>query len=484
MISIVKHFVYLCLLGIFLSLPMVCKAQIVPAVEVPAKSNTADTTACNVLEKEAAEYMKKFKYKEAIEKLNRWIYLYTVNSATAYAVNRETTFKICISLVKCYKKLNMFNEAIGFLNKIHVADTTNVEIMGELADCWLLAGDYGRCAGMYTKMLEQDSTNTYFELQRALVNIKGEYWVDALAGLSNLYRRGDSTNNIIVRLLGDCYYNTGDGNAALMMYDKAIRLKPTDQLAVRKISLINLNIERAALAVKYTGDYMALDSTNTEVNRLNGIARYVTRDFDGAIEVLGKLLEEGDDTYSSNYYYGLSKAAVSHYYEAIPPLTVAYQYDTTNIDVIYHLGNAYCSAPSKEKRGIELLVQGLAEMQPRQENLVKYNVAMANGFAGMRNYAGAIRCMETAYKVDPQYVDALYYLATYYEALKTDKKKAAGYYREYVKMTKNKRLSLQAQRRFKRLQEDLFMEGVEIEPLEIPAADSRMAKDTTGAKVP
>lgn len=483
--SNLKHLFYVGLSGIFCTLLLVCNAGIVRAEAFSLQSDTLGTSVFSMLEKEAAGYMKRYKYKDAIGKLKECMEL----EARAVAEGRttpgkEAAGKVRMALVQCYKKLNLFNEAIGILGGLYRADTTDVQIMGELADCWLLAADYAKCAGMYTKMLEQDSTNTYFELQRALVNIKGEYWNDALAGLNNLYRRGDSTNNIIVRLLGDCYYNTGNGDMSLKLYDKAIQLKPTDQLAVRKISLINLNIDRAALAVKYTGDYMALDSSNVEVNRLNGIARYVTRDFDGAIEVLGKLLAQGDDTYASNYYYGLSKAATFHYYEAIPPLTVAYQYDTTNIDVVFHLGNAYCSARSSEKRGIELLTQGLAEMQPKQADLLKYNAALANGYAGMGKYLQAIKCMETAYATDPQYTEALYYIAVYYEALKTEKEKAAGYYRDYLKVAKNRNLSVLAQRRYKQLQEDLFMEGIEIEPLEIPAAGSRTAKDTTGAKVP
>lgn len=483
--SNLKHPFYVGLFGICCALLMVCNSGIVRAEVFSVKSDTLGTSVFSALEKEAAGYMKRYKYKEAIGKLKEYMDLQARAAAEGRdTLGQEAVGKVRIALVQCYKKLNLFNEAIGMLNGLYRADTTDVQIMGELADCWLLAADYAKCAGMYTKMLEQDSTNTYFELQRALVNIKGEYWNDALSGLTNLYRRGDSTNNIIVRLLGDCYYNTGNGDMSLMLYDKAIQLKPTDQLAVRKIALINLNINRAAVAAQYTGDYMALDSNNVEVNRLNGIARYVMRDFDGAIEVLGKLLAQGDDTYSSNYYYGLSKAATFHFYEAIPPLTVAYQYDTTNIDVVFHLGNAYCSARSKEKRGIELLTRGLAEMQPKQEDLLKYNAAMANGYAGLREYARAIKCMETAYAADPQYTEALYYIALYYQSLKTEKEKAAGYYRDFLKVAKNGNLSLQAQRRYKQLQEDLFMEGVEIEPLEIPAPGSRMAKDTTGAKVP
>ncbi len=445
------------------------------------QSDTVVRNDLKRLEKEAAAYMKRFRYKEAAERLNEYTVLYLRNNLPEGVGkgNFAPLKKTFLTMVQCYKKLNMFNEAIGVLNGIYAADTTDLQVMGELADCFLLAADYVGCAGIYTKMLEQDSTNTYFEYQRALVNVKGEYWDDALEGFTNLYRRGDSTNNVILRLLGDCYFNTGDGGNTLHFYDRAIRAKPTDQLAVRKISLLYLNLQQGGLALKYTSDYIALDSTNIEVNRLNGIARYVTRDFHGAVDVLGKLIErENDDAYFTNYYYGLSLSALSRFSEAVVPLTVAYQYDTTNIEVIYRLGDACCRALSMESKGIKLLKSGLEFMRPKKMDLFRYHVSIAQGYAGLRDYDNAIKSMNLAKINNPKYTEAFYHIATYYYYKKKEKEKAAEYYRLYLKYGKNNTLRSLAKLKFKDLQEDLFMEGIEIKPLEDYVPENK-AKDTT-----
>lgn len=424
------------------------------------------SAVCNAQEQKAEDSiticMRNFKYKDALVKIE-----------TALTQHPQDSIKNLLLKSKCYKKLYMFPQSISILEKLSMLDTTNVQLLEELADCQLLNGNYRECANVYSRMLQVDSTNTYFEMQRALVNVKGEYYQPALVGFSNLYRRGDSTNHIILRLLGDCYYNTGNGNMSLLFYNKAIAAKPTDHLAVRKLATIYLNLDQAEHAVTVTNNYIKHDSTHREVNQLNGIARYVTRDFDGAIKVLDTLSVHGDDSYSTNYYLGLSKAAIYHFYEAIPPLTVAYEYDTTNIDVVYHLGNAYCNSRLKEQTGIQLLHQGLKEMQPKVSNLVKYNISLANGYSGLRNYDEAIKCMGTVYKLNPEFTDALYYIGNYYEYQKM-KLKAAEYYKKYVDLCKNKKMKKEKQMlapaivRYERLQEDLFMEGVEIEPLILP----------------
>ncbi|MEG0518573.1 MAG: hypothetical protein RR555_06865 [Bacteroidales bacterium] len=418
------------------------------------------SVVCNAQEQKTedsiAVCMRNFKYKDALVKLD-----------AARALHPQDSVKNLLLQSKCYKKLYLFPQSIAILEKLSRMDTTNVQLLEELADCRLLNGDYKGCAGVYTKMLQLDSTNTYFEMQRALVNVKGEYYPAALAGFNNLYSRGDSTNHIILRLLGDCHYFTGDGNMALLYYNKAIQARPTDQLAVKKLTILYMNIKMPEKAVVITDNYIKLDSTNREVNMWNGIARYVTRDFEGAIKVLDTLAAHGDDSYSTNYYLGLSKAAILHFYEAIPHLTVAYEYDTTNVDVVYHLGNAYCCSWGKEARGLELLNQGLKEMQPKVENLVKYNVSKANGYAGLRNYDEAIKCLETAYKLDKEYTPALYQIATYYEYQKK-KLKAAEYYRDYVIKNIDKKMINVARMRYSKLQEELFMEGIELKPLPLP----------------
>lgn len=447
--------------------------------------NTSDTlfrVDLEQLEKEAAVAIKKYRYKEALVKLGEYVAEHRRMHPQNDTVQVDSLKKVLLTIVECQKKLNLFNDAILILNELQARDTTDLKILHEIADCFFLSGEFKECAGVYTRMLQQDSTNTYFEYQRALINIKGEYWKEAFSGLVNLYRRGDSTNNVILRLMGDCFYNTGDGGRALEFYDRAIRVRPQDQFAVRKISIIYLNLMMADRALAYTNAYRALDSANVEVNQINGIARYVIRDFTGAETVLKKLIDAGDDTYNTNYYYGLTLVAQNRFNEALPPLEVAYGYDTTSVEMTYHLGNACCRALTQEERGLQLLQQGLDEMKPKKEMLFKYHVAMATGYSGLRKYDEADWHTMLALEQNPRYVDGFYYRGVYCDYQKNRKKQATEHYRDYFKYGRDKVLLANAEARFKALQEELFMEGVEIKPLE-PRPVIKMAKDTVYADV-
>lgn len=448
---------------------------------LPAMPDSVFRATLLQLDKEAVAAAKKYRYKDALAKWEAYLILYKRDSLRQGGGSLDTLQKISLRMVECQKNLNLFTDALQILSGLYVRDTTNFQVMKEMADCYFLAGDLMECTGMYTKMLQQDSTNTYLVYQRALINIKGEWWENALADLKHLFRRGDSTNNVVLRLLGDSYYNTGDGNRALNMYDRAIQVRPLDKITIQKVSIIYLNLGMPERALGYTDAYRKLDSLNLDINQINGIARYVTRDFTGAETVLKKLVAAGDDTYNTNYYLGLTLEAQNRFDEAIPSFEVAYSYDTTHVEVVYHLGNACCNALAQEERGLQLLQQGLDEMKPKKEMLFKYHVAMSTGYSGLRKYDEADWHTMLAIEQNPRYIEGAYYRGVYCDYQKTKKKQAAEHYRTYYMHGKNKVFLANAETRFKALQEELFMEGIEIKPLE-PRKEPKMAKDSTVAK--
>lgn len=100
-----------------------------------------------------------------------------------------------------------------------------------------------------------------------------------------------------------CYYN--------------IQAKyPDDYLAASKLGALNISGSYFDEAIEATEKYRQIDSTNISVNRQNALAYCLKQDYPTAIRRYEYLVSQGDSSFHTCYYLGISYYAAEKYYEA------------------------------------------------------------------------------------------------------------------------------------------------------------------------
>jgi tetratricopeptide (TPR) repeat protein len=100
--------------------------------------------------------------------------------AIEYINQTEPTKELLFQKSLCYKNLNDYSSAIEVLNALTEEYPDDIPIKLQLALCYEVAAQYEKSTGCYDQLLNIDSTNTYFEVQKADLLYRSEKYNQAL----------------------------------------------------------------------------------------------------------------------------------------------------------------------------------------------------------------------------------------------------------------------------------------------------------------
>lgn len=184
-----------------------------------------------------------------------------------------------------YKELNRYGEAVRLLDEMIEADSLNMNLYIERANCYLMQNSDNKALEEYGKALKLSPENTYIRTKMGQLYFRNEQYTEAKA-LAETMLSGDTTQYAL-RLLGDCYGKTEQPDSALYLYELALERDSVDA------------------AIRYTDKYIGQDSLNLPVKRVNAFAYFQKEQFREALEKYRNLSQLGDNTANTNYYLGL-----------------------------------------------------------------------------------------------------------------------------------------------------------------------------------
>jgi tetratricopeptide (TPR) repeat protein len=282
----------------------------------------------------------------------------------------------------------------------------------------------------------------------------------------------DSLNTEFLSLLGDYYFQMDSLTASIQALEKLIAINPLDMKSLNKLANFYVKNKDFVKAILVCDGVLANDSLNKKFNRIKGIAGFNNADFDVAYVSFKRLIEQGDSGKFVLKHLGISELKTSMFDSAREHLLMAYQEDSTDLEINYYLGKAFLNSPNPEK-GLFYFNRVDSLMQPDPKILSSLYFEKQSIYSALGNFPEALKNYELAYQYHPK-PEYIFYMASIYQYKLNDKKKAVEYYERFLALLppspqsethisdgKQKVVSLSqiAQRNIVDLKEDLFFSG-------------------------
>lgn len=360
-----------------------------------------------------SEAMDNYDYETAIELIDR----------------EQPTVNLLFLKSKALRGLLKYNEAARCLQDIITQNPENKQALIELADNYRIAGRHTEALKYYDQALLTDSTNKYIELQRVNLLARMEKHNDVIETCTRILQT-DSLPHIL-RLAAQSYDALLNDTQAILHYEKALEKDPYDYVSASNLALLHI-IADPQMAIDITEKYRELDPANLSVNRVNAQAYCILTEYETAIKRYDYLIENGDVSKLTSYYYGMCNYHLEDYEKAYQYLFIAFLFDQANVNIIYYLGRSALHI-KRVKEGIEYFVKALELTIPADEELAKIYGALAQGYGLDKDRNNQIEALKEQRKYDPNNHLILYRIGTVYHDFLNDTKNAERYFDMFMK---------------------------------------------------
>ncbi|MDR0894047.1 MAG: tetratricopeptide repeat protein [Prevotellaceae bacterium] len=319
---------------------------------------------------------------------------------------------------RALKSLGQNARALEVFQDIATRDTLNPRVYIEMGECCKSLTKYVQALQCYRKSLDLNPDNKYVRIQYINMLINCQQYQEAL-GESSLMTETDSSA-VVLHLQAQCFERLEQPAFATGCYHVIQQKYPADYLAAAKLGALYIAAHYYDYAIEATERYRQIDTTNIYVNRQNAQAYCLNKDYLKAIERYTQLMAEGDSTFQTCYYLGVSYyATTKNYFEAHDMLEMARKYDPQNVNLLYYLGRA-CSRSSWKEQGVMYLEDAINFVTPTDSVMSRLYGGLASCYGENHQYLKQIEAMNIRYqKFDKTHHKLLYDIAyIYYYYLK------------------------------------------------------------------
>ena len=356
---------------------------------------------------------------------------YDYETALSLIAQKKPATPLLLQKGKALRSLGLNAEALSTYQEIIGKDSTNTRALIEAAECCRTLAKYKQASAYYEKVLDLTPENKYVRIQYINLLLAQQKFREAL-GESSLMTEKDSSA-IALHLQAQSFEGMNELLPAAGCYYNIQEKYPADYLAAAKLGAINIAASYYDEAIEATEKYRKIDTTNIAVNRQNALAYCLKQDYPTAIRRYQYLVNQGDSTFHTCYYLGISYYAIERYYEAHDFLEAARKYDPENVTLLYYLGRS-CAKTSWKKQGVEYLEQAINLSIPKDSSMVRLYIGMTDCYKMAQMYKEQLASIKERYqKYDRQNHKLLYDMAHLsFFALK-DRKSTERYLEAFLK---------------------------------------------------
>ena len=402
---------------------------------------------------------------------------------------------------KALRAMNRNAEALKEWNSLLQADSTNTNVLIELAECYKLVGRTQEATPCYGKAVALHPENTYFRQQHIRSLLATESYEQA-RNACHAWLDRDSLSATAFKLMGMAYEGMVSDNPdaltnAFMSYATAYGIDSLDAQTVAHIASIFNNNEQFQDAVDVTEKYRLTDTLNIDVNRQNAKAYCLLKEYPTAIKRYEVLKKMGDRSFTTLYYLGVSHYGDNWMYGAYDNLLLAHKKSPMDVNVLYYLGKS-AARTSWKKEGVGYIKEAIEISTPTDSLMSR----LYDGLVECYRYVNApyekIEAMKKLYSYNKKYT-LFYHIAYTYDRQK-DYANAVHYYEKYMaQVPKDKQLALDdegkpkpnvetlyqiAKRRVEKIKaEDFFRNGVHDDYFEPKMLNALKAKKDSLNKI-
>ena len=342
------------------------------------------------------------------------------------------------------KAMNRYSDSLKEWNSLLKADSTDVEILMELADCYKQIHRGIEASQCYARLLALSPENDFFRMQYIRSLLMTENYPQARDACHEWLEK-DTISPLGYKYLAQAYEGMVPEDPQMLMnvftaYNMAYRRDSLDGQVVASIAAIFNNNEQFADAVDLTERYRLSDTTNIDVNRQNAKAYCMLKDYKKAVNRYEALKQMGDRSFTTLYYAGMSHFGDNWVYGARDNLLEAHKKNPVDINVLYYLAKASARS-SWKKEGVEYMEKALEILVPTDSVLVRMYDGLAECYELNQETDKQVKTLQKIYQItkDPF---IFYKIAHAYE-LNWDTANAIYFYEKYMSFVpEHKRIAL------------------------------------------
>lgn len=346
-------------------------------------------------------------------------------------INKEKpTASLLLLKAKAQKGLNRYGEALATYKEVLAQDAENIRVLIDMADCYKSSANYHEAVKCYEQVLLKSPENKYVQFQ----------YISLLCGLERFEKAQEKCNALLandssavsLHLQAQCLEGLNHLISAVSYYHIIQDKYPNDYLSAAKLGSLYIEMKEYPKAIESTEKYRQRDSTNLIVNRQNAMAYCLEKDYSNAVQRYDALLAQGDSTYLTCYYAGVSNYAKEDYYKAHDLLEFAHQYEPQNVNLLYYLART-CAKTSWKKEGVEYIEKAIDLTIPSDDVLLNLYRGATDCYKMAAMYDKQIETMKLQYKYEPNRHKHLYDIAFVYSNFLKDTKNTERYLEAFLK---------------------------------------------------
>lgn len=329
------------------------------------------------------------------------------------------------------RRLCKTDQAIDTLMAALQHNTSDMEVLTELAECHTSAGNTEEAYGWWVMLSTMQPDNLYFQIAQARLLYREKAYEECIRVCRGITAR--DTIPDILAMTADAYRLAGKADSALVYYNEFLRIKPHHARTISKKADILLAVKKYDEVLEMTGPFLEAEPDNMTVLPIHGLALHLDKKYKPSLEVFEKQLSLGDSTYSVRYYLGLNHFMLDNILQAEREFEKAYQLDSSDVMLVYQLAETksrriYGSNDETER----LYAKALKMLEP--DPVMMHNIygSRAMSFHKSEDFRTAIKYYELSYRYNPKNISALSSIGYCYERLK-EYDDALKYYELYLK---------------------------------------------------
>ena len=344
--------------------------------------------------------------------VNRKQYAAVIAHADSLTLADSSNYEIMNAIGQAYEGMLRYQKAYDYYRLCFSMDTTNLDILNILARTATNLGRAEDAERYFHQVLSADSSNFYANYQLARLYFQlGEYEkaVDA-------YEKLQAQN---------CYTRMEQYPSATTAYFQAYNLNREN--AGLAVALVNSLYRMGASSPDYISEGIAICDTalfynpgNRQLLRSKGLGLYIVKQFVQADSVYSSLLADGDSTYLTLKYGGASKYYAGLYMPSVDILDMAYEQDTTSVEVCLLLGSALGKTYDR-KRAYDLFDRAEKGLEPNRFLVNQLLAFRAETYQKDGRYKEASRLYYEAWKKNPERLDFLAAISHMYSEIDVSK---------------------------------------------------------------
>ncbi len=394
---------------------------------------------CNGQDK-LREAIDRYDYKAALNIIDSLVAEIGTDSV-ALAQNKGTVIDLALQKSRCLRRLYRMSEAVDVLAEVLYLDQFNIELMADLAESHMQAGNSMDAFNLYEILTQMQPDNPYFKICQARILYREKQYEESIAACKVI--TAQDTISEILSMTADAYKNLGKADSALVYYNHVLAKRPDHVPTMSKKADILLSEKQYIPVIEMSREYLKEDPDNMTMLPIYGLALHLQGSYPLSIEQFERQRDLGDESYAVHYYLGLNHYMMDNWSRAAEELGKAYQIDSSDVTLVYQLAHAKSYMPimtGMESRRLNpeserLYSKALEMLQPSPSMMHNIYGSMAMARHTVEQYAEAIKYYELSYKYNPKNISALSSIGYCYERLK-NYKKALEYYERYIKLGK------------------------------------------------